>query len=220
MLACGCTPTVGLGTGFVAFFPVLRSPAGSGWAGSCGFSSPFWFSTFVMGSPLRGRGWFLLDRNEGLACFSFPFRMFLRVPTVLRIGSPYASSVLVGSHCPTYRVTLCVKCVGRFPLVRALRLSVPHPVAAGAFPGGPRRGRMSSDVLGSPVFFPFRCYGSMSTFIAIPPGLGWSLVLCPRSFRIGFVPLSEVSLRALQLPARFLVVLHAAASLHVFWPLS
>ena len=98
MLACGCTPTVGLATGFVAFFPVLRSPVGSDWPGSCGFSSPLWFSTFAMGSPLRGRGWFLLDRNEGLACFSFPFRMFLRVPTVLRIGSPYASNVLVGSH--------------------------------------------------------------------------------------------------------------------------
>ena len=132
MLACGCTPTVGLATGFVAFFPVLRSPAGSGWASSCGFSSPLWFSTFTMGSPLRGRGWFLLDRNEGLACFSFPCRMFLRVPTVLRIESPYVS-----------------KCVGRLPLVRALRLSVPHPVAAGAFPGSSRWGRMSSDVLGS-----------------------------------------------------------------------
>ena len=60
----------------------------------------------------------------------------------------------------------------------------------------------------------------MSAFIAIAPGLGWSLVLCPRSFRIGFVPLSEAFLCALQLPARFLVVLHAAASLCVFWPLS
>ena len=98
MLSCGCTPTVGLATGFVAFFPVLRSPAGSGWAGSCGFSSPLWFSTFAMGSPLRGRGWSLLDRNEGLACFSFPFGMFLHVPTVLRLGPPYASCVLVGSH--------------------------------------------------------------------------------------------------------------------------
>ena len=58
LLSCGGAPTVCLATGFVAFFPVLRSPAGSGCAGSCGFSSPVWFSTFVMGSPLRGRGWF------------------------------------------------------------------------------------------------------------------------------------------------------------------
>ena len=69
------------------------------------------------------------------------------------------------------------------------------------------------------MFFPFRCYGSMSVFIAIAPGLGWSLVLCPRSFRERFVPLPTASLRALLLPARFLVVL-AAASLRVFWPLS
>ena len=34
------------------------------------------------------------------------------------------------------------------------------------------------------MFFPFRCYGSMSVFIAIAPGLGWSLVLCPRSFTL------------------------------------
>ena len=66
-------PTVCGAKGFVAFLPVLRSPAGSGYAGSCGFSSPIWFTTFTMGSPLRGRSWFVLDRNEGLVCFLFPF---------------------------------------------------------------------------------------------------------------------------------------------------
>ena len=30
------------------------------------FSSPLGFPAFVMGSPLRGRGLFVLDRNEGL----------------------------------------------------------------------------------------------------------------------------------------------------------
>ena len=39
-----------------------------------------------------------------------------------------------------------------------------------------------------------------------------SLVLSPGSFRMGFEPLSEASLRTLWLPARFLVVLIAAAS--------
>ena len=34
-------------------------------------------------------------------------------------------------------------------------------------------------------------------------GLRLSLVICPSSFRMGFEPLSEASLRALQLPARF-----------------
>ena len=56
------------------------------------------------------------------------------------------------------------------------------------------------------MFFPFRCYGSMSVFVAIAPGLGWSLVLSPCSFRERSVPLPAASLRALLLPARFLVV--------------
>ena len=43
-----------------------------------------------------------------------------------------------------------------------------------------------------------------------------SLVLSPGSFRMGFEPLSEASLHTLWLPARFLVVLTAAASLREF----
>ena len=70
---CGCAPTVCWAKGFVAFLPVLHSPAISGYAGSCEFSSPIWFTTFAMGPPLLGRGWFVLDRNEGLVCFLFPF---------------------------------------------------------------------------------------------------------------------------------------------------
>ena len=73
------------------------------------------------GHPCGVEAGLILDRNEGLVCFSFPFGLFLRVAIVLRD-----------------LVTIWVKWVGRFPLVRALRLSVTHPVAAGAFPGGPR----------------------------------------------------------------------------------
>ena len=60
-----------LTTEFVAIFPVLRSPACSGCAGSCGFSSLIWFATFVMGSPLRGRGWCgpRSERRFGLLLF-------------------------------------------------------------------------------------------------------------------------------------------------------
>ena len=47
-----------------------------------------------------------------------------------------------------------------------------------------------------------------------------SLVLSPISFQMGFDPLSEASLRALSLPARFLVVLAGAASLRKFLALS
>ena len=73
---CGCAPTASWTKGFVGFLPVLRPPAGSGSASSGGFSSPLWFPPFAMGSPLRGRGSFVLDRNEGLE-------------------SPYGSGVLV-----------------------------------------------------------------------------------------------------------------------------
>ena len=62
--SCGCAPTVSWTKGFVAFLPVLPSQACSGYASSGGFSSPIWFTTFAMGSPLRGRG---------LVCFLFPF---------------------------------------------------------------------------------------------------------------------------------------------------
>ena len=73
LLSYDCAPTVCLATGFVAIFPVLRSPAGSGCAGSCGFSSPIWFTTFAMGSPLQGRGWFDPRSERRFGMFLFPF---------------------------------------------------------------------------------------------------------------------------------------------------
>ena len=63
---CGCATTVCWTKGFVGFLPVLRPPACSGSASPSGFSSPLWFTPFAMGSPLQGRGLFVLDRNEGL----------------------------------------------------------------------------------------------------------------------------------------------------------
>ena len=59
--------TLAVGPGvFLCFLPALRPPLGSWYTGSCGFSSPLGFPTFAMGPPLRGRGLFVLDRNEGL----------------------------------------------------------------------------------------------------------------------------------------------------------
>ena len=101
LLSCGGAPTVCLAAGFVAFFPVLRSPAGSGCAGSCGFSSPIW------GHPCWVEAGFLLNRNEGLVCSSFPFGLFFHVATALRD-----------------LVTIRVKCVGQITLVSVLRLSL------------------------------------------------------------------------------------------------
>ena len=48
----------------------------------------------------------------------------------------------------------------------------------------------------------------------------FSLVVRPRSFKMGLVPLSEASLRALSLATRFLVVLATAMCLRVFQALS
>ena len=69
MLPCftyGCALTCGWAWGFLCFLPALRPPSGSWSTGSSGYSSPLGFPTFAMGSPLRGRGSFVFDRNEGL----------------------------------------------------------------------------------------------------------------------------------------------------------
>ena len=70
---------------FVAFLPVLHSPACSGFAGSCGFFSPIWFTPFAMGSSLWGRDLFVLVRDEGFVCFRFPFELFLHVVPALGV---------------------------------------------------------------------------------------------------------------------------------------
>ena len=64
--AYGCAPTCCRAWGFLCFLTVLRPPSSSGSTGSSGYSSPLGFPTFAMGSPLRGRGLFVLDRNEGV----------------------------------------------------------------------------------------------------------------------------------------------------------
>ena len=69
MLPCfiyGCAHPCCWAWGFLCFLAVLRPPSGSGSTGSSGYSSPLGFPTFAMGSPLQGRGLFVLDRNEGL----------------------------------------------------------------------------------------------------------------------------------------------------------
>ena len=69
MLPCfpyGCVHTCSWAWDFLCFLPAFRPPSGSWSTGSSGFSSPLWFPTFAMESPLRGRGWFVLDWNEGL----------------------------------------------------------------------------------------------------------------------------------------------------------
>ena len=81
--ACGCTHTACWAWGFVGFLPVLRPPSGSCSPCSSGSSSPLGFPTFAMGSPLRGRGSFVLDRNEGLVS---PFGLGLLVSSWMALG--------------------------------------------------------------------------------------------------------------------------------------
>ena len=87
LLSCGCAPTVCLATRFVALFPFLRSPACSGCAGSCWFSSPIWFATIAMGSPIEAGE--VLDWNEGLVCFSFPSGLILRDEVTLWVETVF-----------------------------------------------------------------------------------------------------------------------------------
>ena len=155
------------------------------------------------GHPCGVEAGLILDRNEGLVCFSFPFGLFLRVATVLREWSPYGSSVLVGFH--LYATSGCHWCLALYPYGWTSSLCL-RPLFA---PCRYRRvswwSSLRPRVLGcswlSPVFFPIRCSGSMSTSMALDHGLRLSLVLCSRSFRMGFEPLSEASLCALPLPA-------------------
>ena len=89
----GCAHTCGWAGGFLCFLPALHPPSGSWYTGSCGFSSPLGFPTFAMGSPLRGRGLFVLDRNEGLV-------------------SPFGSGTMVCSwlDLPSLSAGICAPC--------------------------------------------------------------------------------------------------------------
>ena len=96
MLPCfpyGCAHTCSWAWGFLCFLPALRPPSGSWYTGSSGFSSPLGFPTFAMGPPLRGRGLFVLDRNEGLV-------------------SPFGSGTLVSSwlDLPPLSAGVCAPC--------------------------------------------------------------------------------------------------------------
>ena len=93
---------------FFCFLPALRPTSGFWYTGSCGFSSPLGLPTLAMGSPLRGRGLLVLDRNEGLVS---PFGSGTLVSSWLDIpplsARPVTQGVLPGgSLCPYPSVNL------------------------------------------------------------------------------------------------------------------
>ena len=73
---------------FLCFLPVIRPPSDSWSTGSSGYSSPLGFPTFTMGSPLRGRGSFILDCNKGLVS---PFGSGTLVSSWLDLTPLYAA---------------------------------------------------------------------------------------------------------------------------------
>ena len=109
--------------GFLCFLPVIRPPSGSWSSGSSGYSSPLGFPTFAMGSPLRGRGLFILDRNEGLVS---PF--WVRHTGQFLVG-PH-TSVCGVSACPVPQGVLPSgpRCVHDLRLPLALSSVLPCPM--------------------------------------------------------------------------------------------
>ena len=78
---------------------------GSGYTGSFGFSSPLGFPSFAIGSPRRGRGLSVLDRNEGLVS---PLRSSTLVSSWLDLPPLSAGICAPG---PSGCVTRCPCCV-------------------------------------------------------------------------------------------------------------
>ena len=101
----------------------LHPTSGFWYTGSCGFSSPLGLPTFAMGSPLRGRGLLLLDRNEGLV-------------------SPFGSGTLVCSWLaiPPLSAGICAPCQGVLPGGPQCVLTVGLPFALSRVLHGPLLG--------------------------------------------------------------------------------
>ena len=117
------------------FLTALHPTSGSWYTGSCGLSSPLGLPTFAMGSPLRGRGLLVLDRNEGLVS---PFGSGTLVSSWLDIP-PLSAGICAPCHsgcvawwssmCPYRWVTLSSLQGSSRSLVRGLWWSfVPYPL--------------------------------------------------------------------------------------------
>ena len=88
----------------------------------------------------------VLDRNEGLVCFPFPFGLFLHVVPALRDEVTIWVSCWLGA--PAAGRGCCALSPYGWASNLCLRLLF-APCPTGVFPGGPRYGRESSVVLSS-----------------------------------------------------------------------
>ena len=125
---------------FFCLLTALHPTSGSWYAGSCGFSSPLGLPTLAMGSPLRGRGLLVLDRNEGLVS---PFGSGTLVSSWLDIP-PLSAGICAPCHsgCVAWWSSLCpyrwvtspgfftVPCLGSGVVFRTLPSFLPAGVGA------------------------------------------------------------------------------------------
>ena len=77
----------------MGFLPVLRPPACSGSASSGGFSSPLWFTPFVMGHPCGVEASLSSIGTKVWCVFPFPLGCFLVLSLPFGMKSPYGSGV-------------------------------------------------------------------------------------------------------------------------------
>ena len=78
-----------LATWFVAIFPAHRSPACSRCASYWGSLLPYGAQPSRWGHICGVKAAVVLDRNEGLVCFSFPFGLILRVGITLCVDTAF-----------------------------------------------------------------------------------------------------------------------------------
>ena len=153
----------------------------------------------------------VLDRNEGLGLFLFPFWAVSS-----RWSHPLGRDCF-RSHSRSEHRLFCVS----LGVVQGLHGGLPNSRASWQWASAPVRpdGLIFchyTTVLRDEVTLWVKCVGRFP----LVHDRRLSLVLSPIYFRMGFEPLSEASLCALSLPPRFLVVLAGAASLWNFLALS
>ena len=163
------------------------------------------------GHPCGVEAGVVLDRNEGLFCFSFPSGL------ILRDGVTLLGRDCFRSHSRSEHRLFCVS----LGVVQGLHGGLPNSGASWRWASAPiRPGGLIfchyTTVLRDEVTLWAKCVGRFP----LVHDRRLSLALSPISFRMGFGPLSEASLRALSLPASFLVILAVAASLRKFLALS
>ena len=140
------------------------------------------------GHPFGVEAGEVLDRNEGLVCFSFPSGLILRDEVTLWVETVFD---LILDRTEEFSESL----LGWF---RAFTVASPFRGASWRWASAPvRTGGLFfcpyTDVLRDEVTLWVKCVGRFP----LDHERRLSLVLSPRSFRMGFEPLSEASLRAL-----------------------